>query len=255
MKNYISIFLFAIPLFIYYMLYKAHHDKISDTSIYDEKLPTAFEGLRIFFISDIHRRRIKDSTLKAIGNNVDIVVIGGDLTEKHVPLNRTKNNLSKLRRWNVPIYFVWGNNDYEIDVCGLSNLLEQENVTILTNDSSNVRRDNAVISIVGLDCATYHEPDVELARKNAQGTYQILVTHIPNSFYKLDQSIQNQFNLVLSGHTHGGQMRLFGLGPYERGSLNKIRNTNILVSEGYGYTILPFRIGTNAECHILTLQR
>ncbi len=237
------------------MIYRAHHDKIDYRIIVDHKLPKDFDGYRIFYISDIHRRHIEKSTIQSVTMNIDAVVIGGDLTEKYVPLKRTKRNIEILKKWGAPIYFVWGNNDYETNTARFSALLEKENVKILANSSENVKRNHAVLSFLGLDCTTYKEARVDLALKEATGDYYILLTHIPSSFYELDKNDQEKMNIVLAGHTHGGQIRVFGVGPYEKGSFKKYKNTSILVSEGYGYTLLPFRFGTSAECHVLTLHQ
>lgn len=236
------------------MVFKAHHDTIDYQIIYDDRLPEEFDGFQIFFISDIHRRNIKKNTLHLIKDKIDIVVIGGDLTERGVPLERTKNNLRKIAKWKVPIYFVWGNNDYEAHPDKVYNLLAKENVRVLTNTNEDLTRNNAVLSLLGLDCCKYREARIDMARLHAKGDYHILLTHAPSAFYELEPEVQNQIHTVLAGHTHGGQIRFFGLGLYEKGGFNIDRNTNVLVSEGYGYTWLPFRFGTKSECHVVTFK-
>ncbi|RKQ37687.1 metallophosphoesterase [Oceanobacillus halophilus] len=255
MKKNILFFVFAFPILFFYMIYKAHHDKIKHHTILDENIPSSFEGFRIFFISDIHRRRIKETTLRSITKDIDCVIIGGDLTEKNVPLKRIRSNLQELNKWNVPIYFVWGNNDYETNFEELYTLLDQENVIVLANSSKNIKRDDAVISFLGLDCSTYKEARLDLALRDAKGDYFILLTHMPSGYYDLEQKERDKLNVVLAGHTHGGQIRIVGFGPYERGTFKKVGKTSILISEGYGYTLLPFRLGTDAECHVISLSK
>ena len=248
------IVLIFICFMIVYMSFKAFHDTINYKTIHDERLPPRFDHFRIFFISDVHRRNIKEATLNSITQPIDAVIIGGDLTEKGVPIERTINNIKKLKRWNAPVYFVWGNNDYEEKPDKINAMLLQENVTILANSNKNIIRDGQTISIMGLDCCTYREARFDLAEKGANGDYCILITHNPRPFDELTSATQEKIHTVLSGHTHGGQIRIFGFGPYERGKLQKTGNTNKLVSEGYGYTSVPFRIGTNSECHVITFS-
>lgn len=236
------------------MVYQAHHDIINYLTIYDEKLPTAFNDFRVFFISDIHRRHVNESTLRSIKEDINVIIIGGDITEKGVPLERTKENLEKLKKWNLPIYFVWGNNDYEEDPEALYHLLVREGITILANTNLDISIKNHVLSFVGLDCCTYREARGDLALEFTKGNYTILLTHDPSAFYELKDSEQKKIHTVLAGHTHGGQIRLFGLGIYQRGGHRTYRQTNIFISEGYGYTKLPFRLGTKAECHVLTFK-
>lgn len=221
------------------MVYRAHHDIINNLTIYDEKLPTAFNDFRVCFFSDIHRRHVNESTLKSIKGDINVIIIGGDITEKGVPLERTKENLEKLKKWNLPIYFVWGNNDYEEDPEAIYHLLVQEGITILANTNIDISIKNQVLSFVGLDCCTYREARGDFALEFAKGDYTILLTHDPSAFYELEDD---------------EQIRLFGLGIYQRGGHRTYRQTNIFISEGYGYTKLPFRLGTKAECHVLTFK-
>lgn len=242
-------------LFILYMVYQAHHDTIEYQTIADESLPAGFEGFRIFFISDIHRRQIKNDTLHATLENVDIVIIAGDLTEKGVPLERTEDNIKKLKCWDIPIYFVWGNNDYEANPAAIDDLLKRENVIILANTNHQIVAGNGdTISILGLDCCYYREARLDLAMEHATGDFYIVVTHSPSAFYDLETEEQAKINGLLAGHTHGGQIRIFGFGLYPKGGYQLYNKTNVFVSEGYGYTRLPFRLGTKAECHVITLK-
>src|SRR5690625_3287437 len=135
---YIIILVILLSFFIAFMVYQAHHDIINYLTIYDEKLPTAFNDFRVFFISDIHRRHVNESTLRSIKEDINVIIIGGDITEKGVPLERTKENLEKFKKWNLPIYFVWGNNDYEEDPEALYHLLVREGITILANTNLDI---------------------------------------------------------------------------------------------------------------------
>ncbi|WP_164668739.1 metallophosphoesterase [Virgibacillus doumboii] len=245
----ISVFIIVLTLLIFYMVYTAHHDTIDYRTIHDTKIKSSF---RLFFISDIHRRTLKKDTLNDIGEKIDIVVIGGDLTEKGVPIERTRDNIRKLKLLNAPIYFVWGNNDYEAFPNRIYELLIEEEVIILANQNDDITINNNKVSLIGLDCCQYREARLDLAMANAEGEYNILLTHAPSAFYDLDEESQNKLDVVLAGHTHGGQIRILGFGFFERGGLTKLHNTTIIVSEGYGYTRLPFRLGTKSECHVLT---
>lgn len=233
------------------MVYKAHHDTIDYRTIQVNNLSPE---VNLFFISDIHRRKISNDTLRSIQKDIKIVVIGGDLTEKGVPIDRTRENIRKLKQWDAPVYFVWGNNDYEAFPSKIYRLLISEGVTILTNNNHDILIGSHSISLIGLDCCQHSEARMDLAMRNANGSYNILLTHAPSAFYEVDEEFQNNVDIVLAGHTHGGQIRIFGFGYFEKGGLTKLRNTSILISEGYGYTRLPFRLGTRSECHVLTFK-
>lgn len=237
------------------MFFKAHHDILDYRSIVDHRLPEPFDNYSIFYISDIHRRRIKAKTIKTISNNINIVIIGGDLTEKGVPFERIRQNLRMLKHFRVPIYFVWGNNDYEVNSEKLNQLLQEEEIIILRDSYINITQNKSTLSLIGFD---YHENEEDYGKlhwSQINGDYRLLLTHVPDVFYELDLHIQKSIHTVLSGHTHGGQIRIFGIGFYQKGGLHVFKQTNIFISEGYGYTFLPLRLQTNAECHILTFKK
>lgn len=183
----------VLLLFFAYMSFKAHYDIVDDRIIYDKQLPRSFENFRIFFIADVHRRRINEATLKTINLKIDIVLIGGDLTEKHVPLQRTLNNIQKLKQFNAPILFVWGNNDHEVPTNAFVKLLTKENIVILNDTYKNIAKNGDEISIFGLN---YYENDYnrpQIYWGNAQEKYMILLTHKPSSFYQLTKKEKKKY--------------------------------------------------------------
>lgn len=240
---------------ILFMFFKAHNDIVEYRSIVDNRLPKSFDRYCLFYISDIHRRKINSKTLQAIHKKINMVVIGGDLTEKGVPLKRTQENLRLLKQFGVPIYFVWGNNDYEIEFERLLQLLNEEDIIILKDSYINITHDKHTLNLIGFDYHENGEDYGEIDWSKMIGDYRVLLTHVPQSFYELDPIVQDSIHTVLAGHTHGGQIRLFGLGFYQKGGLHVFRQTNIFISEGYGYTFLPFRLQTKAECHVITFRK
>ncbi|QTM99682.1 metallophosphoesterase [Sediminibacillus dalangtanensis] len=237
------------------MIYLAHHDHIRYHDIPVSLSRKNDEAIRVFFISDIHRRTIQKTIISAVEERVDLVVIGGDLAERKVPLSRIKENIRLLHKLEAPIYFVWGNNDYELDYRKLEELLEVEGVICLKNESEMVELPNGQsLCLIGFDDPDNSSPIVELLDKPVEDMPMLLLSHRPSAFEEMAESIAGTIDLVLSGHTHGGQIRIFGYGPYTRGGIKTIHDTPVLISEGYGYTSLPFRLGTTAECHIVTLK-
>ncbi|SHF57514.1 metallophosphoesterase [Ornithinibacillus halophilus] len=240
---------------VFYMIYNAFHDKVSYNMISDKRLPESFNNFHIFFITDIHRRKIDDQTIQSIKDEIDVVVIGGDLTENGVPLKRTQDNIQKLKKWNAPIFFVWGNNDYEGFPVRFTNLLINEGVTILANKEEIIERNQEKIRFVGLDYSLFRPVNFTKFVHRNNELFTILLVHSPQTFEEeLTDDEKNMVEFVLAGHTHGGQIRFFNFGPYEKGGLKKVRNTNLLVSEGYGYSLVPLRLETSAECHVITLK-
>src|SRR5690625_2269181 len=130
------------------MLFQSHHDHIKYDCIYHKKIPHTFNNYNIFFIADIHKRKLKKSTLEKINKPIELVLIGGDLIERGVPLERMRSNLKMLQKWKVPIYFVWGNNDRETDTDKMTEVLRGENVAILEDNVISIYKDKDKINLI-----------------------------------------------------------------------------------------------------------
>ncbi|MDC3415403.1 metallophosphoesterase [Aquibacillus salsiterrae] len=250
----IIVVLCSLTSLFFYMLYKAHHDVLDDRPIFIEGKSNQ-KLVNLFFISDIHRRVINQKTLDLVPLDIDFVVIGGDLLESGVPLANARENIKRLKQLQAPIYFIWGNNDYETNIQAFKRMLYNEGVYILKNQVFSFQVNNKHFNLIGLDYYKKGKPKYDFSWLQAtEDAYNILLTHDPRAFNRFSDKEIEHIHLVLSGHTHGGQIRFFGFGPYEKGGLKFVRKTPIFISEGYGYTKLPLRLGTNAECHILRLK-
>lgn len=242
-------------LLLFHMVRKAFTDHAETVIIKQGDLPEALSGFRLFFISDVHKRGIRSKTLAALGEKPDIVCIGGDFIERGVPENRMRNNIRLLKQWQVPIYFVWGNNDKEVDVATYKRILKEEDVILLEDEAVLIEKAEEKFYLVGFD---YHEDPLQnrafYGWETLQDTFTILLTHKPSDYNVLPAIQKAYFDIVLAGHTHGGQIRIFGLGPYTNGGLFQTKYAKLFISEGYGFSLLPFRLGTRAECHLICLE-
>jgi uncharacterized protein len=208
--------------------------------------------LRLLFISDIHRRTIHSSIIQNVAGQVDVVIIGGDLLEKGVPLNRIDKNLQKLRSLGQ-IYFVWGNNDQEISRASLLNIFRKWDVHVLKNESIMMQHGQKEYAIVGLDDLLTGKVDLDLSLEGVSKTaFKILVSHNPNVMNLIRK--ENGISLVLSGHTHGGQIRILGYGPYELGKTHVIDEVIQIISNGYGTTGVPLRLKAKPETHHIIIN-
>ena len=233
------------------MWFESRKNKITYTELSFCKFPKEFSGMKLFFISDIHHREVSESILKEIEGMIDVIIIGGDLTEKGVPFSRVEKNIKSLTKV-APTYFVWGNNDYEVNHLQLESLLRNEGIKILANGSIPFKRGKECIYIIGVDDFGHRFDNLEAALMGCESGFQILVSHNPDIKKKIRDV--HHINLILSGHTHGGQIRIFGFGITEKAGLYKLKNDlYILVSNGYGTTRLPLRLGAPAETHVITL--
>lgn len=247
------IIILIIIMLLLWMLKEAFMNKVVKQELHFSTFPASFGKKTIFFISDIHRRVISNKIISEVKGQVDMVIIGGDLAEQGVPMQRIEENIKKLTCLG-PTYFVWGNNDYEIKYHELVSTLMGQGVKILKNTAVVFESDEGdKITLLGVDDLTLERDRLDLALMDAeQKSFKILASHNPEIMKKIipDYGI----SLVVSGHTHGGQIRIFGLGLYERGKIKKINQTILLNSNGYGTTSIPLRLGAPAECHLITIK-
>jgi uncharacterized protein len=236
-----------------FMVREAFLNKVVEHELTFPDFPESFGKVTIFFISDIHRRVISDLIIQNVKGKADLVIIGGDLTEKGVSFPQVKENLLKLKQIG-PVYFVWGNNDYEVDFRKLDAILLDMGIKVL--DNTVVTFESALgdkLSILGVDDCSQERDRLDFALMDAEeSSFKILVSHIPTITNKIKP--EHNIRLVLSGHTHGGQIHILGYSPFEKGRLKKLENTVLLISNGYGTTTVPLRLGAPAETHLLTLK-
>ncbi|RXZ76892.1 metallophosphoesterase [Paenibacillaceae bacterium] len=258
-------------LLIYWMAMEAGKVKINVEELWLARLPESFDGTRLFFITDIHRRTIPDSLIQLSQDEggADLVLIGGDLTEKKVPLSRTRANMRKLVEI-APVYAVYGNHDYDDDHRQLDVLLGEEGIRVLVNESVMLEQsDGSSLRLAGVDDPITERARVrEALQDNQEAGCTILLAHDPVLASRLGNA---DIDLVLSGHTHGGQIALPFLGPVLRSptilkyckgwfkmpdrksaGMPPIR---LFVSNGFGTSKLPLRLMAPAQTHLFILRK
>lgn len=258
MEGYIIAFIAIVVIgcyFIFYMYRIANMNIVKKHTFFFRQFPSE-ETIKLFFVSDIHRRTINDGIIEDVNGKVDFVLIGGDLAEKGVPLQRVKENLLKLRSLG-PVYFIWGNNDYEIEKHELDALFLELNIHELLDSSVRLEtNDGGIIRLIGIDFydEKEHTGRLDLAMGEVEkDSFKILASHTP----EIEREIQKEYgiDLVLSGHTHGGQIRFFGIGKYQLGGTKQKEDMTILTSNGYGTSLVPLRLMAKPETHLIYLKK
>ncbi|WP_246942492.1 metallophosphoesterase [Bacillus pinisoli] len=239
---------------VIYMFMEAHRDVVQTIQVKPDEFPESFGTISIYFISDIHRRIISPSMLSSIKGKVDLVVIGGDLTEKRVPFTRVKENIKNLKELG-PTYFVWGNNDYEVDYHELDSILLDYGIKILDNTAVSFESGQGEkLCLLGVDDYGTKRARLDLALFDAEEeSFKILISHNPEIVKELKE--QHGIKLVLSGHTHGGQIRFWKWGLHPKGGLKTMNGAKVFISNGYGTTFLPLRLGAPAESNLIIVSK
>ncbi len=243
--------------------------KVKKVSVYSKKLKPSDPPVRFLHISDLHSNSETKMNLdiwqKIDKLSFDIVVITGDLIMNKV--NELSAHLPYLKRLaeRVPVFFTDGNHEaYVHDK--IKNVLEEIGVTVLYNEKKAVTIRGLQLNIIGTkDYKRLVAEDFcglpELF-SNTSHRLTVVLTHQPQLFDKIKSYSPD---LVLSGHTHGGQIRipflptLFapwqGFLPKYGDGLYFDRGSVLYVSKGIGTTVFPLRLFNRAEIGLIEVLK
>jgi uncharacterized protein len=230
-------------------------------------LSSEFNGYRIVQISDIHRDRwMTPQRFRRIVRLVnqqepDLVAITGDLITRRLPqfIPSLGSMLAEFTPDDLTVAIL-GNHDHENNVKAIIQVLEQNGIVHLGNDVYTLKRGQAVLHIAGVDDVNTGKDRLDLVlQKLPREGAAILLAHQPD-FIK-SSAITGRFDLQLSGHSHGGQVRLPGLKPpflppggrkYYLG-LYQVGDTQLYTNRGLGMTELHLRFFARPEITVFTL--
>ena len=231
------------------------------------RAPEHMAGLRAVFLSDVHLwRGASDAWLRALMAQIesaraDVLLLGGDYAERPAQQRRFFEAIGGLPRPRLGAYAVLGNNDSECfsEAGQLRRLAAQNGVRLLVNEREVLSLPGGRLAIAGLDEEKHGRPNTKrLFDGCGPGAYRLLLSHFP-------RWPAAHADLVLCGHTHGGQFNLFGITPFSVGFENcgyaLVRGvetragTTLLVSRGLGCSRIPLRIGVFPEIHLVHFSK
>jgi predicted MPP superfamily phosphohydrolase len=223
------------------------------------------EGVSLVFVSDLHVRRPgrlhrrMAEEIAAFGP--DLILLGGDY---FTWLTRTETLAGYLGSFAAPggVYAIQGNWEYKVQMTHsrLAGLLAEQGIRLLVNEHLTIRTRGAAFVLLGLDDPyTGHSDFYATFLELPRDLPQVLLAHSPEIFRKAQRwGVQ----LVLSGHTHGGQMNFPLIGPLwlPPGSRQTVAGrfyldgTSLYVSRGVGTSIIPARLRCPPELVLITLK-
>ena len=229
-----------------------------------DRLPRAFDGFTVLQVTDLHNRAYGRDGRELIrtvsGLSFDVVAVTGDLLDRHLPQRRAKGYVFAQEAARLaPVYFVQGNHEREIDDWStIKRELTERGVRVLDNEKVTIERHGATLDLIGCSEEAGMGDIQPLVLKD---TCSILLAHHPE---RINMYANAGVDLVLSGHAHGGHVRLFGVGLYspDQGVLPRYTSgvyarekTRLYVSRGVGnHSFLPPRIFNRPEIDLITLK-
>ena len=242
-----------------YRLTIEHHQ------IYLKRLPRALDGFRIVQLSDIHhspftsREIIERAVRTASSLQPDIIALTGDYLSKDRSYAAPCAELMGRLRARHGVFAVLGNHDHWTDAALITDLFRAEGISVLVNQGMRFEKNGAAFWLAGVDDSMVGLEDLSLALAGSQDSeMKLVLAHNP---IVLRRAARAGVDLVLSGHTHGGQVNLRS----ERSASGRPRrrllkglsrqgDTQIYVSRGLGTVVLPVRFGCPPEVSLLELR-
>ena len=252
--------------------------KVRKTTLKFDKLPQAFDNFKIAQVSDIHCDRVGLSDLSFIKKikdfNPDIIVITGDVLDSYNnDMDIAYNILSQLAII-APCYFVSGNHELRLpeEYEQLINRMKKLNITYLHNRKLLITKNNESINLVGVEDYNFFKNEDKLNHRAnfiktleelySPNHFNILLSHRPEKF---PIYADVKYDLIFSGHAHGGQWRIpfvGGIFSPSQGFFPKYTNGNyvledstLIVSQGLGNSSFPIRINNRIELVLATLKK
>ncbi len=255
---------------------------VTEYEVESTRLPEAFSGYRIAHVTDLHNDEFGKDNEKLLAliksTKPDMIVITGDLLDSRRTDVEKALNFAQQAAKIAPCYYVPGNHESREGKTydQLEQAMIEAGVFVLRNDKMSIEKDGSTITVAGIDDPRFAlNTDRQAKMKDVIGKalsglmkdvpeeqFTLLLSHRPELFqlyceYPLD--------LVLTGHVHGGQVRIPGVGgvigpgqgllpDYDAGLYSDGKVTMVL-SRGLGQSIIPFRVNNPPELVVVNLNK
>jgi predicted MPP superfamily phosphohydrolase len=248
------------------------------------RLPAALDGLRIAHLSDFHRSQIVSRhylaacVAAAMTERPDVILLTGDFVTRKARYVPEVTELLAPLRAPLGVWGVLGNHDTQVGAAAVSAAVEASGARMLRNRHARVSVDGVELWLAGVDCPHHEQYRLTDPRRAgwaqvyrrllnsaldgipADG-FRVLLAHTPDV---IRDAARRGVDLMLSGHTHGGQVRLPLLGAtvvpsryghrYASGAF-RVEGTTLYVSRGMGTVRFPLRFLCRPELAIHTLRQ
>lgn len=237
-------------------------------------LPDAFDGIRMLQLSDLHMGTyqvcvslLRDAVKAASRERCDVVLITGDFLDQLASHRETGvevglEALSPLLQRGQPVLLILGNHDNSARLLDFRSDLERAGIEVLVNQARTFERDGQRLHFIGLDDLHSGRCDFDQSCSRVPvEEFRIVLQHNPDY---IEYHRGGRYDLQISGHFHGGQVRVPLLGApfvpsrfgrkYLQG-LKEYAGRKLYVSRGIGMTIIPLRIDCPSEVSVIELRK
>ena len=270
-RRFLLILALAQLLLIYAWIVEPSWIEVTRHEAWFQNLPEEFNGLVVAHLSDLHIRLYGARERRVVArlgeSKPGLILMTGDVVREGSDPATIRQFLTALSDLH-PTFGIWavlGDDDHGNPLASnqddLRKLYSNASVALLVNEGGRIGRGLDTLSLIGVDDPFSGYANLGASLRGMQRTpFAILLTHSPEIFLQADLI---KFDLVLAGHTHGGQVRLPGIGalwlpagsePFESGWFFG-QNARMFVTRGIGTSILPVRAFCRPEIALITLRR
>lgn len=276
-KILLSVIIFIILVVTLNFALKNSVDKKLDVTTYNLKTEKLHENTKIAFLSDLHSNDFGDGNGRLVREieafSPDVILMGGDMVNKDDSDISTILNLCERLKPIADIYYIYGNHEGVLEYSEngqrvpIDRELLNRGVKVCYGGIYRIKRGNDKISMLCIPAdGKEYKYDPALHSTTAEfmesEDFKLVLTHYPDILY--EHLYEENFDLGLAGHYHGGQIRLGEKGlfhidtgffpPYSGGKYT-MKNSEIIVSRGLGNGIPVARINNNPELVLIDIKR
>ena len=253
----------VLIIVLLYVLLRSFFIEPNSLDVVNYKIESKYlSGVRVAFLSDLHLKkndykRLNKIAMLANKQNPDIIILGGDYFSGQDYKKSMNAALigQKFSMFNIPVFAVLGEQDWLTNGESITDDFYYSGVEVLENSNKRTVLKGRYVDIIGFADKTTRGVDIEKAFYHTMRP-RILVTHNPDVYYDIMEDV----DLILAGHTHGGQFILpftpplfvpskFGA-EFASGLINSRKN-KMIISKGIGTSVVPIRLNCKPEIVIV----
>ncbi len=276
-RRIVSLFLSVLLIFSLLAVWGNTALELNEYTVCSAEIPAQFSGFRIAHVSDVHNTEMGDDNKKLLSvlreAEADIIAITGDLIDSRNTDIEIALSFAEKAVQIAPCYYVTGNHEARVaEYDELKKRLVELGVVVLDNKRVDLEKNGEALTFIGVDDPDFTTDylfddsksviEMQMQRLYDEDSgYTVLLSHRPELF---DVYSENGADLILSGHAHGGQFRIPGIGgiyaphqgffPEYDAGVYIDGDTSMIVSRGIGNSIFPLRVNNRPEVVLIELS-